>query len=469
MSTEVFVRRTRLAAPAEAVFRWHTRPGALERLTPPWAQAEVVERSGGVEDGGRVVLKMPLGPTHVRWVAEHRDYVEGRQFSDVQVEGPFAHWEHTHRFEADGPTACYLEDRVEYDLPFGALGGFFGRSFVHNLVERTFTYRHDTTAADLAAHAAYPGGSLHVLVSGSTGLVGSALVPFLTTGGHRVTRLVRAPARAGEGTVRWDPGAGKLDISGLDDVDVVVHLAGENIAGSRWTEATKARIRDSRARGTRLLCERLARLAHRPAVLVSASAVGYYGDRGSAALDESSARGSGFLSDVCCDWEAATAAARDSGIRVVNLRIGVVLTPAGGALAKLLLPFQLGAGGRVGSGNQYMSWISIDDLLGAILHVMRTESLDGAVNAVAPHAVTNGEFTSILGRVLGRPTFLPLPAAAARLAFGEMADEMLLASTRVLPERLAATRYAFRHPDIEGAMRHVLGKLESQHSPAFPL
>ena len=459
MSTQVYTRRTRIDAPVEVVFHWHTRPGALERLTPPWTRVEVLERTGGIDDGGRVVLKMRLGPTHVRWVAEHCDYVAGRQFRDVQVEGPFARWEHTHRFEPDGPTGCYLEDHIEYALPFGPAGALVGGSFVRGLLERTFTYRHHTTVADIETHAAYAGEPLHALVSGSSGLIGSALVPFLTSGGHRVTRLVRA-SRPGNAAAHWDPATGTLDAAGLDGIDAVVHLAGENIAGSRWTDATKASIRDSRARGTRLLCERLAKLTRRPKVLVAASAIGYYGDRGSTALDENTESGTGFLAEVCRAWEAATAPARDAGIRVVNLRIGVVLSPAGGALAKLLLPFQLGAGGRVGSGGQYMSWIAIDDLLGVVLHAMRTQALNGAVNAVAPQPVTNAEFTTTLGRVLSRPTVLPLPAAAARLAFGEMADEMLLASTRVVPARLSATRYAFRHPDLEGALRHVLGKPE---------
>lgn len=456
--SEVFVRRTRIGAPAEEVFRWHARPGALERLTPPFAPVEVAEREGGIADGARVVLKIPLGPTHVRWVAEHRDYIEGRQFRDVQVEGPFARWEHTHRFEPDGPQASFLEDRIDYALPLGAAGGLVGDPFVRGMLDRMFAYRHRTTVEDIAAHSAYPGAPLHIVVSGSTGLVGSALIAFLTTGGHRVTRLVRSTPVHPQAEVRWDPAAGTIDAARLEDVDAVVHLAGENIAAGRWTEATKARIKDSRIRGTRLLCESVARLRHPPKVLVCASAIGYYGDRGAAVVDEDSPPGAGFLAEVCRDWEAATQAARESGIRVVQVRLGVVLSAAGGALAKLLLPFQLGAGGRLGSGEQYMSWVSLDDVIGAILHALRTDTLQGPMNAVAPHPVTNQEFTKTLGRVLKRPTLFPVPAMAARLAFGEMADEMLLASTRVAPTRLASTHYAFRHPDLEAALRHTLGK-----------
>ena len=458
MSTDIFVRRIRIDASADEVFRWHARPGALERLTPPWTSVQVAERSGGIEDGGRVVLKIPVGPTHVRWVAEHRDYVEGRQFRDVQVEGPFARWEHTHRFEPDGPRACTLEDRIEYALPLGSAGGFIGGRFVRSMLERMFAYRHRITAQDIVTHAAYSGAPLHVVISGSTGLVGAALVPFLTTGGHRVTRLVRSPPQHPADEVRWDPAGGSIDAARLEGVDAVVHLAGENIAAGRWTDAAKARIKESRIRGTRLLCESLARLRQPPQVLVCASAIGYYGDRGAAVVDEDSEPGRGFLADVCRAWEAATAPASAAGIRVVQLRLGVVLTAAGGALAKLLLPFQLGAGGRLGSGEQYMSWIALDDLIGAILHSMRTETLQGAVNAVAPQPVTNLEFTKTLGRVLSRPTLFPVPAAAVRLAFGEMADEMLLAGARVAPARLTATHYTFRYPDLEAALRHTLGK-----------
>lgn len=298
---------------------------------------------------------------------------------------------------------------------------------------------------------------MKIAVSGSSGLVGSALVSFLSAGGHRVSRLVRSKPQPGSADVHWDPAAGSVDAAGLEGLDAVVHLAGENIAG-RWTPEKKARIRDSRVKGTRLLTETLARLKQAPKVLVSASAIGYYGHRGDEALREDSPSGSGFLAEVCREWEAAAQPAAQKGIRVVSLRIGVVLSPAGGALARMLPPFRLGLGGKIGSGRQYMSWIGIDDLAGVIHHAVTNESLRGAVNAVAPRPVTNQEFTKTLGRVLGRPTIFPMPAFAARLAFGEMADELLLASTRVEPARLAVSGYIFRNPDLEGALRHLLGK-----------
>ena len=299
---------------------------------------------------------------------------------------------------------------------------------------------------------------MDVLVTGASGLVGSALVPFLTIGGDHVIRLVRSTPRPGAAEVYWAPETGSIATPGLEGLDAVVHLAGENIATGRWTPEKKARIRHSRVQGTRVLCEALAQLAEPPTVLVSASAIGYYGSRGAEVLREQSRPGTDFLAQVCRDWEAATEPAIKRGIRVVHLRIGVVLSPAGGALAKMLGPFKLGLGSVIGTGQQYMSWIAIDDLVSVIHHTLITTTLQGPVNAVAPQAVTNHEFTKTLGRVLGRPTLLPLPAFAARLAFGEMAEALLLASTRVEPARLQETGYTFRYPDLEGALRYLLGK-----------
>jgi hypothetical protein len=294
-------------------------------------------------------------------------------------------------------------------------------------------------------------------VSGASGLVGSALTARLAREGHRVHRLVRGEAAGTGEDIAWDPERGRLDPGGLRGVDAVVHLAGASVAGGRWTSARKALIRDSRIAGTRLLAETLGRLAPPPRVLVSASAIGYYGDRGDEPLTEAAPPGEGFLAEVCQAWEAATGAARDAGIRVVCLRIGMVLAARGGALGRMLLPFRLGLGGVVGSGRQYVSWIALTDLVAAIRHAIRAETLVGPVNAVAPGAVTNREFTETLGRVLGRPTLAPLPAPVVHLLFGEMGRALLLASARVVPERLRESAFAFAHPDLEGALRAELG------------
>jgi uncharacterized protein len=298
---------------------------------------------------------------------------------------------------------------------------------------------------------------MHVLVSGASGFMGSALVPTLIAGGHTVTRLVRSTPRPGQAEIPWNPVARSIGTPALEGLDAVVHLAGDNIASGRWTAAKKASIRNSRVQGTTVLCEALAQLVKPPKVLLSASAFGYYGDRGETILREESPPGTGFLAEVCQAWEAATAPAAQRGIRVVHLRFGMVLSPAGGALAKMLTPFRLGLGGVIGTGKQYMSWIVLDDVLGAIHHALNTETLQGPVNVVAPSAVTNREFTTTLGKVLRRPTWLSLPAFAVRLMFGEMGDALLLASTRVAPARLVASGYTFQYPELEQALQHLLG------------
>ena len=298
---------------------------------------------------------------------------------------------------------------------------------------------------------------MRIVISGSSGLIGSALASSLADAGNEFIRLVRRRRDADSSTAYWDPAAGAIETSRLEGADAVVHLAGESIAAGRWSADKKRRIRDSRVDGTRLLSETLADLDHMPAVLVSASAVGIYGDRGDELLTERSELGHGFLAEVGAEWEAATEPARTAGIRVVNLRIGVVLAAGGGALAAMQPVFRLGLGGPLGPGTQYMSWIELDDLVRAIEHVLSAEELEGPVNAVAPMPVTNRVFSRTLGRVLGRPVILFVPSAALRLAFGEMAQETLLASARVSPERLTASGFAFDHPELEGALRHVFG------------
>ncbi|MDP6778038.1 MAG: SRPBCC family protein, partial [Candidatus Latescibacteria bacterium] len=320
MASQEYARRVWIEAPAAEVFAWHERDGAFERLAPPWEDVEVVDRAGGIRDGAQVVVRLRMGPLRPRWTLMHQDYVEGQQFRDVQVGGPFAEWSHLHRVVPEGPGRCYLEDRIDYTLPFGLLGTVLGRPLLRRKLERLFTHRHRVLVQDLATHRRYRdrgGKPMRVLVSGSSGLVGTALVPLLTTGSHEVTRLVRS--EPGPGEVRWDPSAGEIDPTDLEGFDAVVHLGGENISTGRWTDEKKQRIRESRVDSTLTLSEALARLGRPPGVLVCASAVGYYGDRGDVELQEDSGAGSGFLSEVCREWEGATLPASESGIRVVRL------------------------------------------------------------------------------------------------------------------------------------------------------
>ncbi|OGX48083.1 MAG: TIGR01777 family protein [Omnitrophica WOR_2 bacterium RIFCSPLOWO2_12_FULL_63_16] len=299
---------------------------------------------------------------------------------------------------------------------------------------------------------------MHVAVTGSSGLVGSALDAFLSENGHRVTRVVRSQPKPGAGAVRWDPSTGFIEPRGLDEVDAIVHLAGENIASGRWSARKKADIRGSRVISTRRLCESLAQHATPPQTLVCASAIGYYGHRGDERLTEESPSGSGFLAEVCREWERAAEPVLQRGVRVVHLRFGVVLSSRGGALAKLLPPFRLGLGGPLGGGTQQMAWLALDDVLGIIQHVLRSASVRGPVNAVSPNPVTNREFARVLGLVLRRPAVMPAPAFALKLLLGQMAEETLLASAKAVPARLLASGYAFRYPELEGALRHLLGR-----------
>lgn len=299
---------------------------------------------------------------------------------------------------------------------------------------------------------------MRIILTGSTGLVGSELVPFLRAREHSVTRLVRRPAHPEGKEIAWEPAESKLDAAALEGHDAVVHLSGESLAAGRWTAARKVRIVESRVQSTRLLAATLAQLTHPPRVLACASAVGYYGDRGEEVLTEESPGGAGFLAQLCREWEAACEAAAQKGIRVANLRFGVVLSAAGGALKKMLPPFRMGLGGVIGGGRQFMSWIALDDLLSVILLALTHDALRGPVNTTSPNPVTNREFTKTLGRVLGRPTVFPVPTIAARLAFGEMAEEMLLASARVVPARLLASNFQFQFADLGPALRHVLRK-----------
>ena len=457
MSPENFSLTTRIARPAEEVFAWHERPGALARLTPPWERVQIVTSAGGVGDGSRAVIRSAVGPFWSEWEAEHRDRVAGRQFRDVMIRGPFASWEHLHAIEPEGPGACRLTDTISYRLPLGVAGRWLAGGWVRRKIERAFRWRHAVTKADLESAARLgPVAPMNILVAGGSGLLGQALIPFLRTQGHRVVVLVRRRA-SGADELSWIPAGGTLDATALGEMDAAVNLSGENIAGGRWTAGRRARIRSSRVDATRTLVSALARAEPRPRVLVNASAVGVYGDHGAEVLDESSPEATGFLPEVVHAWETEAERLRDAGGRVALLRFGVVLSPAGGALGKMLPAFRLGLAGRLGSGRQWLSWVSADDAVAAVYHALTDAKVAGPVNVVAPGAVTNAEFTGVLARVLQRPAVIPIPVMVLHGLFGEMADAALLASTRASAAKLEAAGYVFRFPCLEPALRHVLG------------
>ena len=441
--------------PLDEVFAWHTRPGAMRRLVPPWQPMRVVKETESLADG-TAILGLPVG---LRWIARHdpAGYDPPYQFRDVlSSQGlmtlpprVIGWWRHTHRYSDAGRGTTRVHDIVDTTVPAVAL-------------RSTFAYRHRQLAEDLAAHsdaAAVGARELTIAITGSSGLVGTALGAFLSTGGHRVIRLVRGEPTNGNER-RWVPSEPAADL--LDGVDAVIHLAGESIAG-RFTEEHRRAIRDSRIGPTRRLAEVAASTGGRLTTFISASAIGFYGyDCGDTELDEDSPRGDGFLAEVVADWEAATAPAAEAGLRVVAVRTGIVQAAAGGTL-KLLRPlFAAGLGGRLGSGQQWLSWIGIDDLLDIYYRAIYDNRLAGPVNAVAPEPVRNREYTGALAATLRRPALLPVPSFGPRLLLGKQgAVELAEANQRVLPAKLEALGHRFRSATVTDALAHQLG-----HDPA---
>jgi len=456
----VFVRSSLMPASAAELAAWHFRSGAIDRLIPPWEDVEILERPAAMVDGALARFRMRKFGVPIEWIARHHDVQPGVSFCDTQDAGPFSSWHHRHSFLPQDETSSMLEDRIQYELPGGLIGRTVGGGTVASDLEKMFTWRHARTRHDLQHHAAFPGERLRVAVSGTNGMVGGSLVPFLTTGGHDVRRIVRGVADHARGDVAWNQRAGTFDASKLEGLDAVVHLAGAGIADERWSAARKKEIRDSRVNPTAQLARTLAGLDRKPRVLVCASAVGWYGNRpGPAQVDESSPRGDGYLPEICEEWERATDAARDAGIRVVNVRIGVVISARGGALAKLLPPFKMGLGGSVGNGAQGMSWIDLDDLLGVLRFVMSAD-VSGPVNAVVPQPCSNKEFGRTLGSVLGRPSIAPLPSTAVKLMFGEMGERLLLEGAFVAPARLQALGFRWTLANLADAFRFELGRFQ---------
>jgi len=455
----MYERTALLPVSVDNALAWHARPGAFSRLIPPWQPVLLVKPNDGIGAGATLTMRLPLaGPLGVTWHALHEAPQGFRGFRDVQARGPFNRWEHDHVFEEAGAGASRLVDRVSYRLPLWPISQPVAGWAVRRMLDRMFTYRQDTTRADLARHASLAGGApMTVAVTGASGLVGQALTAFLSTGGHRVLRLVRREARSAD-EVSWNPDDAGWDATALEGIDAVVHLAGENIAGRRWSDAHKARVRESRVRSTESLVTALSQLARPPRALVCASAIGYYGASREDSLTEESPAGGGFMAEVCEAWEGAALAAEARGMRVAILRIGVVMSPLGGALAKMMPAFLAGVGGPVGKGSQHMSWIGLDDVVYATHFVLSREDARGPFNLTAPTPVTNREFARTLGRVLHRPAILPLPAAAVRALFGEMGDALLLGSLDVRPRRLEGLGFRFEYPELEGALRHVLGR-----------
>ncbi len=474
----IFERAIELPASIDACFAFHERPGALSRLIPPWESAAIVRSDESLEPGSEVLLKIRILGWNVPWLARHETLDRSKLFTDRQVSGPFADWRHEHRFEAIGPERTKLVDRIEYELPFGKLGAALGRSFIERKLSAMFDYRHRITRQDLEFAKAIvsankvPSPQKRIAVTGSNGLIGSHIVSLLSTLGHQVVRLERGSvkenlksstrsnrslnAARSVTSVLWNPQSGLDCPQELDGIDAVIHLAGKGIGDRRWSKRVKAELTRSRVEATAVLSQQLSKLSKPPSVFVSASGIGIYGHRGESIIDESEPAGDDFLGKLAFQWEQASKSLVDCGARVCVGRLGVVLAPQGGALAKLLPLFRFGLGGRIGSGKQYWSWIGHEDAASALVWLALNPQCQGPFNLVAG-SVTNQAFTKVLAAVLRRPACLPVPGFALRIAMGEMADGLLLNSTRAIGSRLLATGYPMRQIDLSQTFHELLG------------
>jgi len=465
MTASTYKSELEVPVPVDQLFSWHENPGAFERLTPPFEPVKVKKRKGGI-DGGEVHLQMNLGPIPLPWVARHHNYIKNEQFLDEQVSGPFASWNHAHLFEKIDAKSSKLIDKIDYKLPFGTVGKTFGGAFAEQKIKQMFAYRRNITKNDLVSQSKYSGSPLNIAVTGGSGLIGSQLKPYLTTAGHSVENIVRGRPQKGE--LSWD--LENKTMSNLSGKDVVVHLAGEPISKPLggmiplpWTKWKRNEILKSRVEGTKLISEHIASLNNPPKVMICASAVGYYGDRGEDLLSESDESGDDYFSHVVSEWEKAAQPAVDAGIRVVFLRIAPVMSPLGGALQVLGNAARLGSSPPVAGGKQWWSWISLDDVVDVIYHSIINEKLSGPVNVASPNPVRQKEWASTLAKVIwGRfgplTGLIPVPGFALKTVLGEFGDVLALSSIKIDSSKLLDSGYKFRFENLEDCFRHLLGK-----------
>ncbi|MDC1420238.1 TIGR01777 family oxidoreductase [Euryarchaeota archaeon] len=462
-----YKHETVVNADIDTTFAWFEHEGSFRRLMPPWEVAQEVRADDSLEVGSQRVFKFPAPGApfiNLTWVAEHTGYDKPNYFADTMVKGPFWKWDHDHYLKEENGVTTVVDD-VTYSVPFGPLGMLvdkvLGGSLVTGRISSMFKAREFRLKRDLDNHAKFLDmPRKKILVVGSSGLIGTQLVAFLDTGNHEVWRLVRRVADSNKNEISWNPDKGEINAKELEGFDVVIHLGGVGIGDKRWSKKRKAAIRDSRVNSTELLSKTLASLEDKPDLFMMASAIGYYGNRGDEELDESSTSGEDgyFLTDVCKAWENSANPAKDAGIRTVHMRTGIVISAVGGALGKMLLPAKMGGGGPIGSGKQWMSWISMDDQIYSMYHLMMSEGVSGEYNLTAPNPVRQKQFAKDLGRVLRRPAFAPLPGFMMKIMFGEMGARLTLDSLRVLPKNLQESGYEFIHTDLQSALSDSLGK-----------
>ncbi len=453
-----FEHKTSVDSNIEDTFAWHERKGSFRRLMPPWEVAEEVRADDTLEDGAQRIFRFPMGPMKMKWVAQHSKYNPPHSFEDDMLKGPFKSWHHKHEFKQNEDGTSFVHDQVSYKLPMGFLGKLVAGRIVRKRIERMFYAREIRLERDLKRHSDFAHlPRKKILVAGSSGLIGRQLVAFLDTGGHEVWRLVRREPKKGENELKWLPSKGELNPKDLEGFDTIIHLGGAGIGDKRWSKKRMKLIEDSRVISTNLLASTIAKLKNKPEAFIMASAVGWYGNRGDEILTENSTSGEGFLPTICKNWENASKPAQDSGVRSIHLRTGIVLDATGGALGKMLLPAKLGGGGPIGRGKQWYSWISMDDQIYSINHLMMKQECQGVYNLGSPNPVQQKKFAKVLGKVLRRPAFIPTPPFAIWFLFGKMGVALTTESTKIIPERLIDSGYVFQHPELELALRDSLG------------
>ena len=462
--TAFFNRRVEIPYDVHDVFNYHARYRAIDRMIPPWSFLKIIKRNNGLEDGAICILELQYGPVKLKWTAKHAGYIQDQLFQDKMIEGPLKSWEHTHSFTPNKLGGCIMEDNIKYSLPyrlnkFNILGNRLNKT-----LNQIFGYRHRILQNDLKL-----GGLLkenkgkRILISGSTGLIGSALIPFLdTAGGHQISRLVRPSSKYSSGDnnsgIRvWDPQAGKVDPSDLEGFDIIIHLSGASIGG-RWSKIKKRRIYDSRVKTTEILCNAIKKLKKPPSTLLCASAIGYYGSRGEEVVTEETTPGDGFLANLCVDWETQSKSVEDIGIRVVNARFGLILSPKGGILKVLTLASPLKVGLGFGYGSNVINWVSIEDVIGSILYLISNASIRGPVNIVSPNPVMASDFFEIISKIQENKIMLKIGSKIMKLAIGDFATTINDSNGVLKPQKLLISGYPFMNSSLEDAARLLLGR-----------
>ena len=461
----LFVHKAKFDANKKQIWDWYNSDGAFRRIMPEWEGIQPIN-AGRLVDGDETIFKVKMGPLRQKWVARHHSVVPGESFADRMIKGPFGAWNHHHEFESSSGQMTSVIDNVEYKLPLHIFTGWSAGFTVLPRMKQMFEFRSVRVANDLKQIQATDKLSRQrILVSGSTGMIGLQLCAFLEAAGHDVHRLLRPSTKLpsdvdSSKVVEWNDLTGEILEGDMNGFDSIIHLAGAGIGDKRWSKKRLKLIRDSRIIPTENLAKIVAGLENPPKKMLCSSAIGFYGNRGTEVLDENSSAGNDMLSDLCKDWENASNAAKDAGINVIHLRTGIVMSPLGGALAKLLLPAKMGAGGPVGGGKQMQSWISLDDEIYAIHHLMMKEDSEGVYNLTAPNPVSQKQFAKTLGKVLRRPAFAPLPGFVIKILFGQMGKKLVLEGQDVRPNRLLESGYEFTHSELESCLRSCLGKFK---------